>query len=119
MEQHNELRKLFDLPSMPKEVADSIGLEFDDFIDDVSLPIRKASRPKKLLKREQEGKLQPHKKRGIPFESGEGNPAKQRWRCLECFMESNMGGIVNHQNVSGHKGKQRCLPTMEKLGVIH
>ena len=105
MEQHNELREMFGLPRMPKEVADSIGLEFDDFIDDVALPMR-PRRTKQLLKREKMGKMEPHKPRGISFTS-ENNPQQERWICLQCDMESNITGILRHHRTSGHIGKQR------------
>ena len=49
------------------------------------------------------------KPRGRAFSREQDNPAFIRWRCLECNMESNIGGIANHQKKSGHIGKQRIL----------
>lgn len=120
MNQHEELRKMFELPSMPRDVAESIGLEFDDFIEDVVLPIQSKIKPKKkLLVREQQGNFTPHRGRGIPFKKNDpSNPTFQRWRCLECDMRSNIGGVIRHQKTSGHKGKQQVFETLEKLGVI-
>ena len=116
METPNELRQLFGLPSMPKDVADSIGLEFDEFIEDVALPIR--PKRNKLLKRERMGKTDPYKSRGISFTSEDSNPNKQRWKCLQCGLESNPSGISKHQRVQGHKGKQRVFAELEKLGIV-
>ena len=122
MNQHEELRKMFDLPSMNRDIAESIGLEFDDFIEDVTLPVRGklTTKPKKkLLVREQQGNYKPHRGRGIPFAKGDpNNPQKARWRCLECDMVSNIGGIMRHQKNHGHTGKQRVFETLEKLGVV-
>ena len=102
METPEELRAMFGLPSMSKDVADSIGLEFDEFIE-VELPVKQ--------KRQ-------YKSRGRSFTSEENNPQKARWRCLGCDMESNITGILRHQKVSGHKGKQRVFAQLEKLGVV-
>ena len=46
------------------------------------------------------------KPRGRSFTS-ENNPTNTRWKCAMCDMESNIGGIANHQKKSGHIGKQR------------
>ena len=48
------------------------------------------------------------KPRGRAWTS-ENNGNNIRWKCLECGMESNIGGIGNHQKKSGHIGKQRIL----------
>ena len=48
------------------------------------------------------------KPRGRSF-TRENNGNDIRWVCLECGMESNIGGIGNHQKKSGHIGKQRVL----------
>ena len=44
--------------------------------------------------------------RGRSFTS-ENNGNDIRWLCLQCGMESNIGGIGNHQKKTGHIGKQR------------
>tara|TARA_B100000287_G_scaffold131629_1_gene123733 strand:- start:845 stop:1042 length:198 start_codon:yes stop_codon:yes gene_type:complete len=46
------------------------------------------------------------KPRGRSFTS-EDNPQFERWVCLQCGMESNIGGILRHHKKSGHIGKQR------------
>lgn len=46
-----------------------------------------------------------YRARGISFTS-EHNQIK--WVCIECGMESNIGGIGNHQKKTGHIGKQRA-----------
>ena len=93
METPSELRQMFGLPTMKKELAESIGLQFDEFIVDVVLPV---SVKKK------------YKARGKSWTSEE-NPQKSRWRCLDCGMESNITGIVRHHRAKGHIGKQRVL----------
>tara|TARA_B100000131_G_scaffold313663_1_gene349336 strand:- start:635 stop:859 length:225 start_codon:yes stop_codon:yes gene_type:complete len=47
------------------------------------------------------------KARGRSFTS-EDNPQHQRWVCIACGMESNIGGIIRHHKKSGHIGKQRA-----------
>ena len=116
METPSELRQIFGLPSMPKEVAESIGLEFDEFIEDVALPVRPKSRT--MLKREMMGKDTPYKARGKSFACEENNPANQRWKCLQCGLESNPSGISKHQRVQGHTGKQRVFAQLESLGIV-
>jgi len=49
------------------------------------------------------------KPRGIAFSREQDNPSHTRWICLQCGMESNIGGIGNHQKKTGHVGKQRVL----------
>lgn len=107
MTQHEELLKMFQLRQVETnaQVADNIGLELDDFID-VELP---SPRPKKKSK---------YKPRGKAFEKGEFNYNSVRWVCLQCGLESNIGGIGNHQKKSGHVGKQRVFRELEKLGII-
>ena len=46
--------------------------------------------------------------RGRPF-TRENNPQSVRWKCLDCNLESNLTGIIRHQNAKGHIGKQRLL----------
>jgi len=53
------------------------------------------------------------KPRGISFTS-DNNPTHTRWICLECQMESNVGGIANHQKKTGHIGKQRLFENQDR-----
>ena len=46
------------------------------------------------------------KPRGRSFTS-ENNGNDIRWLCLQCGMESNIGGIGNHQKKTGNIGKKR------------
>ena len=112
MESHDEIREMFSLPRMPRELGDDIGLkEFEDYLS-VELPV------KGKLKREQLGKHTPYKPRGISFTSEADNPNYQKWKCLECGKISSAPGLGYHQNKSGHKGKQRVFETLESLGVV-
>ena len=100
MDNEKELRAMFGLPEMSSKVADSIGLEFDEFID-VELPVKRQYKP-----------------RGRAFSRESDNPQKARWKCLQCDMESSISGIIKHHKYSGHVGKQRIFPELEKLGII-
>lgn len=100
MDNEKELRAMFSLPAMNKQVADSIGLEFDEFID-VELPVKRQYKP-----------------RGIAFSREADNPQKARWKCLGCDMESNITGILRHQKASGHVGKQQVFRELERLGIV-
>ena len=101
MDNDKELRQIFNLPSMPKDIADSMGLDIEEYLD-VELPSKKKYKP-----------------RGIAFSREADNPQKARWTCLECGMVSSISGIVKHQkNRPDHKGKQQVFATLESLGII-
>ena len=99
MDNEKELRAMFGLPEMKRQVADNIGLEIDEFID-VELPVKRKYKP-----------------RGKSWTS-EDNPQYSRWKCLECGMITNASCLSRHQRVQSHKGKQRVFPELEKLGIV-
>ena len=104
MDQDTELREMFAIahPNVYASVSDNNDVDLDGILG-VELPKKK----KKNMK-----------PRGRPFTSEGNNPQKSRWRCLECDMESNLTGILRHQRISGHKGKQQVFATLESLGVV-
>lgn len=103
MENEKELRQMFGLPTAHPDVHASIaGDDSLDGILGVDLPTRKP-------------KLKP---RGKPWPKGGDNYNSVRWVCLQCGLESNIGGMGNHQKATGHVGKQRVFRELEKLGII-
>ena len=102
MDQDTELRQMFGIahPGVYASISDNNDIDLEGILD-VELPKKKKM-----------------KSRGRPFTSEENNPQKARWKCLECDMESNLTGVMRHQRVSGHVGKQQVFTTLEKLGVI-
>ena len=104
MDQDTELRQIFGIahPDVFASIAKNNDVDIEGILG-VELPVKQ--------KRQ-------YKSRGRPFTSEENNPQKARWKCLECDMESNLTGVMRHQRVSGHVGKQQVFTTLESLGII-